>query len=259
MKLKRKQIVPLVMTAISIFGTAATVITAVKATPKAMELIQADSRKNHDGDPYAYTKTEAIESAWKCYIPTTLLFASTVICMVGAISMTRSRQTALIGAYSILNKTYKQYQNKVKEHFGEQAHQKIIQELAVEQAKDVPIYAGTFCGSARLDFEDAEEDTRLFYDSFSERYFKSTISKVLLAEYHLNRNFTLGMIPSLNDFYDFLGLSRTKEGDSIGWTNSDGSYYWIDFNHYKITLESGIDCWVIESVFLPDASFMDDL
>ena len=145
-----------------------------------------------------------------------------------------------------------------KELYGEEAHQKIMKALAVEKAKDVPIYAPNLIGCSNLEFEGADEEERLFFDSFSNRYFQSTISRVLQAEYYLNRNFTMGMIPSLNDFYDLLGLEHTKIGDNIGWTNSDGSCYWIDFNHYKATIDGTMECWVIDSVFLPDGDFLKD-
>ena len=253
-----KRRVPIVMTFVSAAGVVATAVMAAKATPKAMELIRADSRKNHDGDPYAYTKKEAIKSCWKCYIPTAAIGVSTIICIFGSTALTRRQQVSLASAYALLEKSYKEYRGKVKELYGEEAHQTIMKELAVEKAKDISIYAPNLVGCSNLEFQDADEETRLFYDSFSKRYFESTISRVLQAEYHLNRNFTLGATPSLNDFYDLLGLERTEHGDSIGWTNSDGSYYWIDFNHYKTTVDGTMECWIIESEFLPDSQFLED-
>ena len=40
-------------------GVVVTAIAAAKATPRAVALVYADSRKKHDGDPYAYTKNDA--------------------------------------------------------------------------------------------------------------------------------------------------------------------------------------------------------
>lgn len=51
-----KKYSPVVLSCVASVGVIVTVVTAVKATPKAVELVKADSRKNHDGDPYAYTK-----------------------------------------------------------------------------------------------------------------------------------------------------------------------------------------------------------
>lgn len=254
-----KRSMPMIMTFTATVGVIATAAMAIKATPKAVELIKSDSRKNHDGDPYAYTKREAVKSCWKCYIPVAVLGASTIACIFGATALTRRQQVTLASAYALLENSYKEYRGKVKELYGEEAHQKIMKALAVEKAKDTPIYAPNLIGCSCLEFEGVDEEERLFFDSFSNRYFQSTISRVLQAEYHLNRNFTMGMIPSLNDFYDLLGLEHTKIGDDIGWTNSDGSYYWIDFNHYKTTIDGTMECWVIDSVFMPDGDFLKDI
>lgn len=57
-----KKASPTVLTCIGAVGVVATAVLAVKATPKALELVKADSRKNHDGDPHAATKMEAVKS-----------------------------------------------------------------------------------------------------------------------------------------------------------------------------------------------------
>ena len=50
-----KKASPTILTCIGAAGVLATAVLAVKATPKADSLIKADSRRNHDGDPYAAT------------------------------------------------------------------------------------------------------------------------------------------------------------------------------------------------------------
>ena len=114
-----------------------------------------------------------------------------------------------------------------------------------------PIYAGTLIGSSSLDFEDAGEEERLFYDAISERYFQATISQVLQAEYHLNRNFALGGgFITLNQFYEFLGIEPVPGGDEVGWMVSDG-LYWVDFDHQKTVVDDGlngeVECYIIDA------------
>ena len=60
---------PVALSCVASAGVVVTAIAAAKATPRAVALVYADSRKKHDGDPYAYTKKEAFIAAWKCYIP----------------------------------------------------------------------------------------------------------------------------------------------------------------------------------------------
>ena len=50
-------------TILSGFGAAGVIVTsvlAVRATPKALRKIRADSKENHDGDPEAYSRFEPV-------------------------------------------------------------------------------------------------------------------------------------------------------------------------------------------------------
>lgn len=258
-----KKYSPVTLSCVASVGVIVTTIAAVKATPRAIELIRADSRRNHDGDPYAYTKKEAIVSAWKCYIPTALFGLSTIACILGANALNHRQQAALTSAYALLNNSYKEYKEKLKELYGEDAHNAIVDSIVAEKCSDVHISSPGFCGYSSLDFDEDNaaypEVVRTFYDSFSQRYFETTISKVIQAEYHLNRNFMFkGVIP-LNDFYEFLGLEKIKEGDAVGWSSCNGDIYWIDFNHHKLVLDDGMEIFVIDMVFEPTAEWMEDL
>lgn len=105
---------PIILTCIGAVGIVATSVMAVRATPKALDLIHKNSRINHDGDPYAYTKAEAVQSAWKCYIPSVLIGTSTIVCIFGANILSRHQQAALTSAYTMLNESYKQYRQAAK-------------------------------------------------------------------------------------------------------------------------------------------------
>lgn len=252
---------PVALSCVASVGVVVTAVVAVKATPKAVMLIQADSRKNHDGDPYAATKKEAVVAAWKCYIPAVAIGASTIACIMGANALNRHQQAALTSAYALVQNSYKEYKDKLKELYGEEAHNAIMDSIVKEQCKDISITSKGGWYNSTLDFGEGMEPevTRTFYDAFSQRYFESTIEKVIQAEYHLNRNFMLaGTIP-LNDFYEFLGLENTELGDTVGWSSVNGDIYWIDFNHHRLTLDDGMEIYVIEMVFEPTPDWMEDI
>lgn len=90
----------------------------------------------------------------------------------------------------------------------------------------------------------------MFYDAFSKRYFEKTIEQVLNAEYYINRNCILKGEVTVNEFYDFLGLKHIDGGDDLIWFPCD-AYLWIDFNHRKVQLEDGLQCYIIEMMFEP--------
>ena len=242
-------------------GVIVTTIMAVKATPKAMELIKADSMEKHDGDPNAYTKKEAVIAAWKCYIPAVAFGFSTIVCIMSANALNRKQQAELVSVYALVQNSYKKYREKLKEQYGEEAHDKIMDSIIKEKCEEVSISTPGFLSNSTLDFGEGIEPeiTRTFYDSFSERYFESTIEKVIQAEYYLNRNFMFEGAISLNDFYEFLGLEKTDFGDKVGWSSFNGDIYWIDFNHRRITLDDGLEICVIDMVFEPTSDWMEDI
>lgn len=252
---------PVALSCVASVGVIVTAVVAVKATPKALVLIHTDSKKNHGGDPYAYTKKEAVLSAWKCYIPAVAFGASTIACIMGANALNKRQQAALTSAYALVQNSYKEYKDKLKELYGEETHNAIVNSIVAEKCNEISISSPSFISNSSLDFGEGMEPeiTRTFYDSFSQRYFESTIEKVIQAEYHLNRNFMFAGVIPLNDFYEFLGLERTDFGDKVGWSSVNGDIYWIDFNHHRLTLEDGMEIYIIDMVFEPTADWMEDL
>lgn len=255
-----KRYAPLILTCLASGGVVALSVSVAKAAPKAAVQVAADSRKAHDGDPYAATKKEAVKSAWKFYIPSAAIGVGTIACIWGAYILDTRRSANLTSAYALVSESYRRYQSKVKELYGIEAHRKVLDAIAKEPCEDITLYSQDMCGGSSLDFGDRDpRDKRLFYDSFSGRYFESTVDKVIQAEYHLNRNFLFkGVIP-LNEFYEFLGMEKADFGDSVGWSSCNGDLYWIDFNHRKVTMEDGLECYVIDMVFEPTSDYLEDL
>ena len=251
---KLKKSAPTILSIVAAGGMIGTVISAIKATPKAIRLLE-EGKTN--ADLQELSTWETIKIALPAYVPTILAGVGTLACIFGANILNQRYQASLISAYGVLAETYKKYQMKLIEHHGEEAHKKIMAEM-IEEAKDTYICAPGFVNSISNDLGNGGEKL-LFYDSFSKRYFEATAVQVLMAEYHLNRNFCLGAIPPVNMFYDFLGLEPTEIGESIGWSNSDGSYYWIDFIHEKVVTDDGLECWIIDTYFPPTEDYLEDL
>lgn len=254
---------PTILTCLGAIGVVTTAVLAVKATPKALERIEEaqDAKTLENGENL--TQMETIAACWQCYIPATVTGIATIGCIFGANVLNRRQQASLASAYALVSRQYSDYKRKVKEVAGEEVHKQVVQSLAVERAKDVPITTESFIGHSSLDFDDTNEETRLFYDVFSERYFESTISRVLQAEYHLNRNFMFGGYISLNEFYKFLGLEETELGAAVGWNSCNGDIFWIDFDHSKAMVDDGlngeVECYIIDMVFPPDETYLEDV
>lgn len=242
---KVKKYYPAILTLVGAVGTIGTSVLAVKATPKALRLIRQDSKMNHEGDADAYSMKEAIQSSWKCYIPTILVGSTTVACIFGANYLSVKNQASLASAYALLNESYKQYKDSAKSILGEDAHKQIKAKMAT----DMYISSDGFnLYERRYD----ESDVCLFYDFNSSRYFRSTLAAVINAQYHTNRNFQLRGCVYLDEYYDFLGLESIEGGDILGWCAEDmDGYVWLDFNNEYTVLEDGMECYIIESSFEP--------
>lgn len=244
-----------ILTCVGAIGVVATSVIAVKATPKALVLLeQAENEKGEE-----LTRLEVVKVAAPAYIPTAIIGASTVACIFGANALNKRQQAVITSAYVLVNNAYKEYKNKLKELYGEEAHQNIVNSIAIEKTKDVNIsseYMGVMC--CDLSIEENDSEPRLFYDEYSGRYFEKTIEQVINAEYHLNRNYVLRGYSTLNEFYNFLGLEETQYGYILGWTPTDEGTFWIDFNHRKVVLDDGLECYVIEMPFEPNMESLED-
>lgn len=243
-----------ILTCVGGAGVLATSITAVRTTPKAMRLIeQAKEKKGED-----LTKIEVIKAAGYVYIPSMLIGVSTIACIFGANILNKRNQAALMSAYALLNNSYKEYQNKVKEIYGEEAHRSIKDSIALEKLDEVHVSGGYLGTNCDLSLEADTGELKTFYDEHSGRYFEATIEHVMNAEYHLNRNYILRGYSYLNEFYEFLGLKETDYGSVLGWAPNDDGMYWIDFNHRKITVDTGEEIYVIEMPFEPTYEALED-
>lgn len=241
-----------ILTLISAVGVVTTSIMTAKATIKASEIInEVECEKKRE-----LTKKEIVLCASPSYFPAILVGSATIACLFGANMLNKKQQAMLSSAYAFANASFKEYKNKVKELYGEETHNNIINSIAVEKAKDSHVYSPCLAGCYDLSV-DSDSEPRLFYDEFSGRYFETTTEQVLEAEYHLNRNYTLRGYATLNELYDFLGLEKIDCGDVLGWAPLDEGMYWIDFNHRKLVMEDGLECYILEMPFEPRQEYLD--
>jgi len=247
-----KKASPMLLTCLSAAGMVAAVIFAVKATPKAQTLIEKAEKEKQE----KLTKAEIVKAAAPCYIPTVIVGTATLVCMFGACVLSRRQQTALIGAYTMLDTAYKGYREKAAELYGENADADIRAAVIAERPKNFvePDEELTIYPRFSDDDEYPTEGKLVFYEEHRDEFFEMTMAEVVLAESHLNRNFSMRGTATLNELYDMLRLPQTNIGDALGWTMSDG-YCWIDFFHYKRRLDDGMEYYIISPRFPPSADF----
>lgn len=236
-----------VLTCLGGIGVVATSIMAIKATPKALDLIE--EAKKEKGEELS--KWETVKVAAPKYIPAMMTGVATIACIFGANVLNKRQQASLISAYALLDESYKKYRRKVVELYGEETHRKVVDEIAIEEAREVYVHASNLGVDCTQFLEEDYSESVLFYDEYGHRYFEASIEQVILAQYHLNRNYTLRGFALLNEFYEFLGLEQTDYGGEVGWVIEDDGSFWIDFNNRKVVMDDGLECYIIEMFFEP--------
>lgn len=243
---------PTILSCIGAVGVVFTAVLTAKAAVKASKILEeAEEDKG--------AKLTAIETAKAVglhYIPAAVVGVSTIACIFGANILNKRQQASLASAYALINSSYKEYKSKLKELYGEEAHNNIVDAIAVEKCSDSHISAVNLASVCSQEIE-SDTEPRLFYDEYSGRYFETTIERVLLAEYHLNREYISRGFASLNDFYKLLGLETTDYGETVGW-DICSEIYWIDFDHRKTFIgdSDDLECYIIEMPYYPEEKWI---
>lgn len=220
-----------ILTCVGAAGVVTTAVMAAKATPKAISLLEkAKEEKGED-----LTKLEKVKVAGPAYIPTVVVGAATIACVFGSNVLNKKQQAGLASAYALLDSSYKEYKKKVEELYGEEANQKVTEEIAKDKYEESDI--------------EHEDGKWLFYDDFSGRYFNAKPEVVQAAEYQLNRDLFMRGWVTLNEYYEYLNIEPIDGGDVLGWSiDSNLEMYWqewIDFGHHKTTMDDGLECTII--------------
>lgn len=238
---------PEILTGVGIAGMITTTVLAVKATPKALRLIE--KAEDHgigittkDSDPEwkcrPLTKFEVVKVAWKPYIPAVVTGAASITCLIGASSVNAKRNAALATAYELSKTALIEYKEKVIETVGEKKEEVIREKVAQKKVDEKPVTNSEVivAGSGEV----------LFLEPASMRYFKSDLETIRGIINDLNERMITGMegYISLTDFYNEIGLSHTSTSDYMGWNlYRDGQ---IKVNFPAAKTEKGEPCLVLD-------------
>lgn len=232
---------PEILTGIGVAGLLTATVLAVKATPKALTLIEEEKREKHVDK---LTPVEVVKTAWKPYIPAAITGVMATACIIGASSVNAKRNAALATAYTLSETALKEYREKVVETIGEKKEQVIRDSIAKDKVEKNPV--------SNNEVIITEKGNTLCYDSVSGRYFRSDIDKIRRAASELDYRLRSEMYVSLNDLYYELGLPSIGIGEELGW-NVDYGPMTIDFSSQLA--EDGTPCLVMDYHVAPRYDF----
>ena len=238
---------PEILTGIGIAGMIGSTVLAVKATPKALQLIENEKeelRVNH------LTPRETIKVTWKCYLPAAISTATSAACLIGANTVHARRIAALSTAYSLSESYLKEYKEKVVEAIGEKKEKTIREKMAADRIERREIEPSEVIST--------EKGETLFLDPISDRAFKSDIESVHRAVNKVNYIMTHDPFEgaaTLSDLYDELGLRRTSISDKLGWNYRNGSgLLEVDLLPAE---KDGKPCFMLDYNYVPTYEYTD--
>jgi len=196
------------LTGASLFGLVATTVAAVQATPKAIEIIQAQTNLNNEKP----TPIEIVQATWQCYIPTVIMGGLTAASIIFNHSINVKRVAALASAYTITEDRLRNYKKRIMARHGRKEIQAVDDEIAGEKMQETPL----------VDIVNTGTGDTLCYDAYSGRYFNGDIELIKRALNNLGRVLLSEDWVSLNSVYSDIGLPTTKLGEMVGFHIDDG-------------------------------------
>jgi hypothetical protein len=227
---------PVILTGFAVAGVVSTVVLASKATVKAVHTLDDLDDMAEVSSP---TITEKVRAVWSYYIPTIITGASTIACVIGAQSINARRQAALVGAFTITENAFQEYKDRVVETLGKSKDKKIHDEMVQKQVTENPPPSDLMIiGSGNV----------LCLDTYTGRYFESTMEKIRGAQNDFNQGLLNGeMYMSLNEFYHILNLPDTVVGEQVGFSPEN----LLDIQFSTALTEDGRPCLAISFRALP--------
>lgn len=236
---------PELLTGIGIAGMITTTVLAVKATPKALDLIEQKREELYPDSTQKLAPVETVKATWKCYVPAAITGVTSVACLIGANSVNTRRNAALATAYNLSASALAEYKDKVVETIGEKKEKAIRDKVAEERIKKEPVNNSAIIVSGT-------GSTRCF-DTITKRRFTSDIEQIKRIVNELNRQMVNGQdYISLNEFYYELGLDGCAIGDELGWNVTRGLIE-LDFSAQLDT--DGVPCIVIDYTVVPKRGY----
>lgn len=225
---------PEILQGLGIAGMITTTVLAVKATPKAMKLLDEAKKEKKD----ELTPVETVKVAWKPYIPAAVTGVVSIGCLIGSTSVSHRRTAALAAAYQLSTSALEEYKEKVVETIGEKKEQVIRDKVAQKKVDDHPASQNEVVVIGNGDV--------LFLEPVSMRYFTSDIETLRKIINDINYRLTTGMEEyiSLSEFYDAIGLRHTSNSDNLGWNlGRDGQ---LKVRFPATTTDEGKPCLMLE-------------
>ena len=257
---------PEILMGVGVVGVVATTVTACRATMKLNDILDEcvetrDKIKSVQENP-AYEDRYSDEDAQKdltinyvqtgvkvakLYAPSVALGVLSIGCLVGSHSVMQKRNAALSAAYLTVDKSFKEYKQRVIDRVGEEVEKEIRYgikaEEVVETVTDEEGNETTVTETVKMMNPNLYSDYARFFDESSPYWQKDPEYNLVFLK--AQQQYANDLLRAkgrlfLNDVYDMLGIEKTKAGQIVGWVydpvNPNGDNF-VDFGIYDMSKE----------------------
>lgn len=224
---------PGILAGIAVAGVIIEAITLYRKAPKIQKIISVkkeeykEAKESGDFKEKALVLAEGAKELAPEVIPPALVIGGTIFCIIGSHKEHMRREAALMSMLAVSQTDLKLYKDKIKEMVGQRKSELIDGEVAQEHFDRHPVpkeFDDEF-----LTYADAtDQRTVIFYDPWSDRYFRSSIEDVKEAFRNVISDLRYQDSVSLNDLYEYLGMDPTIAGKFFGFFSEHygGTSYW---------------------------------
>ena len=249
---------PEILMGIGIAGVVTSTVLACRSTLKVKDILEdketnmnnvkevlAEGREDYTEEDARKDKTIIMTTTairmMKLYIPSVIIGAGSIACLLQSHNVMRNRNAGLAAALAATTESFKQYRERVTEKYGDEVDKEMRYGIKKEKKEK--------------DGKKTKEDIVVGCDekelSGYARYFnESNINWTDDPQFNMmflrqNQNWANDKLISqgylyLNDVYDALGFPKTKAGQVVGWVydpkNNERGDNYVDFGIYDLNV-----------------------
>ena len=269
--LQVKKYSPEILVVAGVIGTVASAVMACKATTKVNDILEKtkndievinDVTEHPEMISKEYTPedrrkdltivyTQTGVKLIKLYGPSVALGVLSIASILTSNNILRKRNVAIAAAYTVLDRSFKDYRGRVVERFGEALDKELRFNVKAKEVDEVIVDKNGKEKTVKKTIDVGDPNT---YSDYARCFDDGCAGWDKDAEYNLmflkhQQNYANELLRSngylfLNDVYDMLGIPRSKAGQVVGWIydeeNSKGDNY-VDFGIYDIHRQANRD------------------
>lgn len=230
---------PTMMTFGGIVGFIAASVLAAKATPTAIDVLDATKFEHEEDTPKR--RIEEAKALAPVYAPTVGMLLLSAGLVSGGLYVTNTRMGALTGLYLATRKSLTKLEDSVAKNLSPKKLEEVYSD-ADEPPEDMAIPTSQKPGH-----------TVLVYDRYSDRLlYVPSVEWVREGVNNINRQMLVDGYASLNDLYLELGLPPVGYGDELGWSIE---HELIDYRLGSRLIRDNIPCVTLAFLANPKHSY----